>query len=53
MVFFVARAKKGMAYVVVENRPVPKWGRTLPDRVIRLAGARGRAQCPYKQSSKT
>lgn len=46
-VFFVTRAKDNMVYEVMEERPAPQGGNILSDRIIRLASARGRSQCPY------
>lgn len=46
-VFFVTRAKDGMIYEVIEERPVPIRGNILSDQVIRLASTRGRQDCPH------
>jgi hypothetical protein len=46
-VFFVTRAKDGMVYEVVEERPVPERGNILSDKIIRLTSARGRKDCPH------
>ena len=46
-VFFVTRAKWGMIYEVVEERPVPGRGGILADRIVRLSSQTGRAQCPH------
>jgi hypothetical protein len=46
-VFFVTRAKWGMIYEVVEERPVPERGNILSDRIIRLSSPNGREHCPH------
>jgi len=46
-VFFVTRAKEGMIYEVLEERPVPQRGNILSDQIIRLASARGREDSPH------
>lgn len=46
-VFFVTRAKANIVYEVVGERPVPQRGNVISDKIIRLASARGREDCPY------
>lgn len=46
-VFFVTRAKEGMVYEVVEERPAPRQRGICSDQIIRLASAKGREECPY------
>lgn len=45
-VFFVTRMKLGMAYDIVEMRPVPEGSNILGDTVIRLTSAQAQRDCP-------
>jgi len=49
-VWFVTRAKKNMAYRVVEERSVPGRGNVLTDEVIEFTGYDARRKCPHPVS---
>jgi len=45
-VYFVTRLKEPTLLEVIEERPVPKRGNILSDRIIRLTGYRVKKHCP-------
>jgi len=47
-VWFVTRAKKNMAYRVVEVREIPQRGNILSDEIIEFTGYKARKECPRR-----